>query len=104
MTFVMASLSYVSFAHLLLLVLRFLLGLFECPVGPASARVIAAWFPSAERGVAGAIFNSAQYISLVLFTRLMGWLDHQFGWHFIFAVMGVLGIALGLVWLILFEV
>src|SRR5262249_51119666 len=55
-------------------------------------------FPSAERGVAGAIFNSAQYVSLVLFTPLMGLLDHRFGWEHIFGVMGVLGFLLALAW------
>jgi MFS family permease len=59
--------------------------------------VIAAWFPSGERGVAGAIFNSAQYVSLVIFTPLMGWLDHMFGWEHIFSVMGVLGVIIAAV-------
>jgi len=81
-----------------LLVLRFLLGTFEAPVGPASGRVIAAWFPSTERGMAGAIFNSAQYVSLALFTPLMGWLDHMFGWEHVFSVMGGLGLLLALFW------
>ncbi|MBP1318269.1 MFS transporter [Herbaspirillum sp. 1130] len=81
-----------------LLVLRFLLGTFEAPVGPASARVIAAWFPATERGLAGAIFNSAQYVSLALFTPLMGWLDHRFGWEHVFSVMGALGLLLAVLW------
>jgi ACS family glucarate transporter-like MFS transporter len=87
-----------------LLVLRFLLGTFEAPVGPASARVIAAWFPSAERGMAGALFNSAQYLSLALFTPLMGWLDHMYGWAHVFTVMGGLGLVLAVVWWRSYEV
>ncbi len=81
-----------------LLVLRFMLGTFEAPVGPASGRVIAMWFPAAERGMAGAIFNSAQYLSLAVFTPLMGWLDHMFGWEHVFSVMGGLGLMLALAW------
>lgn len=98
-TVLMGAVHWFSFAFAALLVLRFLLGAMESPVGPASGRVIAAWFPSSERGVAGAIFNSAQYLSLVVFTPLMGWLDHQFGWNHIFTVMGGLGILLALVWM-----
>ncbi|UBM09350.1 MFS transporter [Cupriavidus metallidurans] len=98
-TLLMGAVHWFSFAFAALLVLRFLLGAMESPVGPASGRVIAAWFPASERGVAGAIFNSAQYLSLVIFTPLMGWLDHQFGWNHIFTVMGGLGILLSLVWL-----
>jgi MFS family permease len=80
-----------------------MLGLFETPVGPGAARVIASWFPSAERGVAGAIFNSAQYLSLVIFTPVMGWLDHQYGWEHIFAVMGGLGLLLAAIWAFTYE-
>ncbi len=98
-TLLMGAVHWFSFAFAALLVLRFVLGAMESPVGPASGRVIAAWFPASERGVAGAIFNSAQYLSLVVFTPLMGWLDHRFGWNHIFTVMGGLGILLALVWM-----
>ncbi len=97
-TILMGGASWMVHPFFALLVLRFLLGAFESPVGPSSGRVIAAWFPSSERGVAGAIFNSAQYISLVIFTPLMGWLDHRFGWEHIFSVMGVLGLLLAVLW------
>jgi D-galactonate transporter len=97
-TFLMSGVGWLSAPFLALMVLRFLLGILESPVGPASGRVIAAWFPSTERGIAGSIFNSAQYVSLVIFTPLMGWLDHMFGWEHIFSIMGVLGLILGLVW------
>lgn len=86
-----------------LLALRFLMGIFEAPVGPASGRVIAMWFPSGERGIAGAIFNSAQYLSLAVFTPLMGWLDHRFGWEHVFSVMGGFGLLLAVVWYVWFH-
>ncbi|OAF07277.1 MFS transporter [Bradyrhizobium neotropicale] len=97
-TFLMSCVGWASYPFLVMLILRFMLGVFESPVGPAAGRIIAAWFPSAERGIAGAIFNSAQYVSLVIFTPLMGFLDHRFGWEHIFAVMGVLGFLLAAVW------
>ncbi|MEJ8850119.1 MFS transporter [Variovorax rhizosphaerae] len=97
-TMFMGAAGWFASAFAALLVLRFLLGTFEAPVGPASARVIAAWFPAAERGMAGAIFNSAQYVSLAFFTPLMGWLDHKFGWEHVFSVMGGLGLLLALLW------
>jgi ACS family glucarate transporter-like MFS transporter len=97
-TLLMSGVGYVAFPVVALFCLRFLLGALEAPVTPASARVIAAWFPSTERGVAGAIFNSAQYLSLAVFTPLMGWLNHVLGWEHIFTVMGMLGLLLALVW------
>lgn len=81
-----------------LFVLRFLLGLAESPSFPANARIVAAWFPTAERGTACAIFNSAQYFSTVLFAGLMGWLTHRFGWPPVFWVMGVIGLVFAMSW------
>jgi ACS family glucarate transporter-like MFS transporter len=57
-----------------LFAMRFMVGLAESPSFPANARIVAAWFPGSERGTASAIFNSAQYFSLVAFAPLMGWL------------------------------
>lgn len=81
-----------------LFVLRFLLGVAESPSFPANARIVAAWFPTAERGTACAIFNSAQYFSTVLFAGLMGWITHEFGWPPVFWVMGVIGFVFAAIW------
>lgn len=82
----------------LLFVLRFMVGLAEAPSFPANGRIVAAWFPKAERGTASAIFNSSQYFALVIFSPIMGALVHHFGWPYVFWVMGALGIAMGFVW------
>ncbi|WP_121117703.1 MFS transporter [Croceibacterium ferulae] len=79
-------------AMTMLFVLRFCVGAAEAPSFPGNARLVAAWFPGAERGTASAIFNSAQYFSLVVFAPLMGWLAHDFGWRSVFFVMGALGL------------
>jgi ACS family glucarate transporter-like MFS transporter len=85
-------------AIVILFSLRFLVGASEAPSFPANSRIVAAWFPANERGTAAAIFNSAQYAATVVFAPLMGWLIHSFGWHWVFAVMGVLGMLFVLVW------
>ena len=71
----------------------------EAPSFPGNARIVAAWFPTAERGTASAIFNSAQYFATVLFAPLMGWIVYSFGWEHVFIVMGILGIVFSLIWL-----
>lgn len=78
--------------------LRFLLGLAESPSFPANGRIVAAWFPTAERGTASAIFNASQYFALVIFSPIMGSLVHRWGWPSVFWVMGALGIILAIVW------
>jgi ACS family glucarate transporter-like MFS transporter len=81
-----------------LFILRFLLGAAESPSFPANSRIVAAWFPTAERGTASAIFNSAQYAATVIFAPIMGWVTHQFGWPAVFWVMGGLGLLFALLW------
>jgi len=97
-TVMMGMVHFIGMVVPLLLALRFLLGAAESPVGPASGRIIAAWFPSSERGIAGAIFNSAQYLSLALFTPLMGWLCYAWGWEYVFIIMGGIGLAIAAIW------
>ncbi|CAO3358983.1 MFS transporter [Azospirillum palustre] len=83
----------------MLFALRFAVGLAEAPSFPGNSRVVAAWFPGQERATASAIFNSAQYFATVIFAPLMGWLTHSFGWHWVFGVMGGLGIIMAAVWM-----
>ena len=85
-------------AVMVLFGLRFLLGAAEAPSFPANARIVAAWFPTAERGQASAIFNSAQYFATVLFAPIMGWIAHAWGWEYVFWFMGALGLVFAAVW------
>jgi MFS transporter, ACS family, glucarate transporter len=82
-----------------LFALRFLVGFAEAPSFPANARLVAAWFPSNERGTASAFFNSGQYFATVIFAPLMGWIAHEFGWRHVFTVMGALGLLMGAIWI-----
>ncbi|WP_409307933.1 MFS transporter [Pectobacterium sp. B1J-3] len=85
-------------APVTLFALRFMLGFSEAPSFPANARITAAWFPTKERGTASAIFNSAQYFSLAIFSPILGWLTYQWGWEHVFLVMGGLGFVLTIIW------
>jgi D-galactonate transporter len=75
-------------------VLRFAVGMAEAPAFPSNAKIVSSWFPVSERGTASAIFNSAQYFAPVIFTPLMAWITHSFGWEGVYLTMGVLGIGL----------
>lgn len=85
-------------AFTVLFTLRLLLGLAEAPVFPANGRIVAAWFPAWERGTASAIFNSSQYFALVLFSPIVGWITHRYGWPSVFWFMGTVGVLLSLLW------
>jgi MFS transporter, ACS family, glucarate transporter len=79
--------------------LRFLLGLAEAPSFPGNGRIVAAWFPTAERGTASAIFNSAQYFATAMFAPITGWITYRYGWPYVFFVMGGIGAIVALVWI-----
>ncbi|XPE63011.1 MFS transporter [Shigella flexneri] len=72
-------------------------GLLGSAIIPGERRIVAAWFPTKERGTASAIFNSA-HISLALFSPLLGWLT--FAWAGArLTVMGVIGFVLTALWI-----
>jgi len=89
-----AFVTWLAFVPVLisLFVLRLMLGFAEAPSFPANARIVANWFPNAERGTASAIFNASQYFSLVAFAPLMGWLAQNYGWRSVFLAMGGIGL------------
>ncbi len=88
----------IGLAVYVLFTLRFFLGLVESPAFPANGRIVAAWFPTAERGMATAVFNSAQYFATVLFAPIMGWIVERFGWRYVFYFMGAIGFLVTIVW------
>ncbi|MEK4198599.1 MFS transporter [Cytobacillus sp. FSL K6-0265] len=93
------SFQSVTTVVIILFALRFFVGLAESPSFPANSRIVAAWFPSAERGTAAAIFNSGQYFATVLFAPIMGYITFTFGWEYVFFFMGAIGIIVAFVWL-----
>lgn len=87
-----------SAAFTIIFLLRLLSGLAQSPVFPGNGRIVAARFPTAERGRASAIFNASQYFALVLFAPVMGWIIHIGNWKDCFWFLGALGFVLSYVW------
>lgn len=88
----------VGWMVVILFALRFLMGLVEAPLSPGNSSITARWFPVAERGTATSIYNSAQYVAVLIFVPFMGLLVGHVSWESVFWVMGVIGIVLSLVW------
>ncbi|MBG7621109.1 MFS transporter [Herbaspirillum sp. AP02] len=97
-TFLQGYVDLFSSAFLVLFTLRFLMGIAEAPAFPANNRLTVMWFPKHERGLATAVFQSAQYFALAAFTPIMTWTLSTWGWHHIFFVTGAAGIGLGVIW------
>ena len=82
----------------ILFALRFLMGLVEAPLSPGNSSITAKWFPLAERGTATSIYNSAQYVAVLVFAPFMGLLVGHVSWESVFWGMGGIGIVLAFVW------
>jgi len=87
-----------SMAFTAIFILRICSGLAQSPVFPGNGRIVAAWFPTSERGRASAIFNASQYFALPIFAPIFGWLIHTAGWRSCFWFLGGLGALLTVVW------
>ncbi|MGC2400301.1 MAG: MFS transporter [Acidobacteriaceae bacterium] len=79
-------------------VLRLVAGFAQAPVFPGNGRIVASWFPTSERGLASAIFNTSQYFAMMVIAPILGWFTHAAGWKSAFWFMGALGFVLVLVW------
>lgn len=74
---------------------RFLLGVSESSVFPATVVLLAHWFPRAERARANAFWNLCQPLAVVASAPVTGWLLGAFGWQTMLILEG----ALPFVWL-----
>ncbi len=77
--------------------MRFLLGMGEGLNWPGASKAVAEWFPSKERSIAVAIFDSGSSVGGALAAILIPWIAISFGWHWSFVFSG----GLGFIWLFL---
>jgi ACS family glucarate transporter-like MFS transporter len=97
-TFLPAGMSGLIVA---LISIRFLLGIGEAVVYPASNCVVAAWMPSTERGKAnGFIFTGVGFGSGIT-PPLITYIMVHYGWRWSFWVSAALGLIAGGIWYIL---
>ena len=77
---------------------RMVLGVGEAPQFPICARVVRDCFAPRDRGLPTGIFLTASTLGPALSAPFITWLMLSFGWRWMFAIMGLAGIAVALVW------
>jgi MFS transporter, ACS family, glucarate transporter len=85
-------------ALLLLMSSRFLLGVGEAVVYPGSNRLVAAWIPTNERGLANGIIFAGVGFGAGVTPPLIAWLMVNYGWRPAFWISAAIGIAAGILW------
>ncbi len=82
---------------------RFLLGIGEGFNWPAAGKTVAEWFPSEERSMAVAIFDSGSSVGGALAALVIPWIALAFGWRWSFVFSGVLGFVWLAMWLRIYH-
>jgi MFS family permease len=82
-------------------VMRFLLGVAEGGMYPATLVLLSHWFPHGERARANAWFSLALPLSLVASSPLSGWLLDRWNWRVMLIVEGAFPLVWLVVWLAL---
>lgn len=88
-------------AFLLLLAVRFILGLGESVIFPASNRLIANWVPSTERGLANGLLFAGVGLGAGTAPPLITFLMLGYGWRAAFWASAALGLAGLAAWLLI---
>ncbi len=82
----------------LLILVRFLLGIGEAVVYPASNRLVATWIPSVERGVANGVIFAGVGAGAGITPPLITYILVNWGWRWSFYFCALIGLAAGAAW------
>ena len=90
--------SGIAASLIILLALRFGLGMGVASIYPSANRLVAGWIPSAERGLASGWIFAGVGVGAGIAPPLITYLLLHGGWRWSFWVCAALGLAAGLVW------
>ena len=89
----------IAFTLVAFCAVRFLLGIGEAVVYPASNRLVASWIPSQERGTANGLIFAGVGAGAGLAPPLITYILINWGWRWSFWISAVVGLIAGAVWL-----
>ncbi|HKU65398.1 MAG TPA: MFS transporter [Rhizomicrobium sp.] len=81
-----------------LIAVRFILGMGEAVAYPSSNQFIAAWFPSAERGLANGWVFGGVGMGSGLAPPLVALIIYNWGWHAVFYASAGVGLVIAAIW------
>ncbi len=87
-----------GFSLWLLVSVRFLLGIGEAVIYPASNRLVASWIPTTERGIANGLIFAGVGMGAGVTPPLITYILMNWGWHWSFYVSALIGLAAGIGW------
>ena len=88
-------------ALVVFIAVRFLLGVGEAVVYPASNRLVAGWIPVQERGFANGLIFAGVGAGAGITPPLITYIMLRHGWHWSFWISAIVGLAAGVIWFVL---
>jgi ACS family glucarate transporter-like MFS transporter len=82
----------------ILVVVRFLLGVGESIVYPSSNRLVAAWVPSHERGLANGLIFAGVGLGAAVTPPLIAYIIYHYGWRVSLWTCALIGLVIGGLW------
>jgi ACS family glucarate transporter-like MFS transporter len=88
-------------ALIVLMAVRFLLGVGEAVVYPSSNRLVASWIPSQERGIANGLIFAGVGAGAGVTPPLITYILLHYGWRWSFWISALIGLGAGVVWFLI---
>jgi predicted MFS family arabinose efflux permease len=86
-----------------LLICRVILGAGEGPAFAVAAHAIYKWFPDEKRTLPTAILSQGSAFGVIVAVPALNWVVVNYGWHYAFGALGVVGLMWVAAWLFLGE-
>jgi MFS family permease len=86
-----------------LVICRIILGAGEGPAFSVAAHAIYKWFPDEKRTLPTAILSQGSAFGVIIAVPALNWVIVNYGWHYAFGALGVVGLLWALAWLIFGE-
>src|SRR6266404_7187212 len=83
-----------------LIACRIILGAGEGPAGPVATHAVYKWFPDSLRGLPTAIIAQGSALGVIIAVPALNWVIVHYSWHWAFGVLGIVGLAWAVLWLI----
>jgi MFS transporter, ACS family, glucarate transporter len=81
-----------------LITLRFVFGIFQAPLFPASTRLVANWFPTRQRGSGNALALTGISVGSLLMPPIVSWIVLTWSWQGSFYMAALLSLLVAVVW------
>ena len=88
----------IATALVVIMAIRFGLGVGEAIMYPAANKIVAAWIPSRERGLANGVIFAGVGCGSAAAPLLINWIITHWGWHASFWISSFIGLVAGAVW------